>query len=54
MGAGVLVLLVAAIGYRNSKVCKGYRVDISGASGVLFIDKRQIADLLSGNAGAGK
>lgn len=54
MGAGVLVLLVAAIGYRNSKVCKGYRVDISGASGVLFIDKRQIADLLSGSAGPGK
>lgn len=54
MGAGVLVLLVAAIGYRNSKVCKGYRVDISGASGVLFIDKRQVVDLLSGSAGAGK
>lgn len=53
MGAGVLVLLVAAIGYRNSKTCKGYRIDISGASGILFIDKRQILDLLS-TAGAGK
>jgi cell division protein FtsQ len=54
LGAGVVVLLVAAIGYRNNKVCKGYRIDISGASGILFIDKRQIVDLLSGSAGAGK
>jgi len=53
VGAGVLVLLVAAIGYRNSKTCKGYRIDISGPSGVLFIDKRQILDLLAA-AGAGK
>jgi cell division protein FtsQ len=53
MGAGVLVLLVAAIGYRNNKTCKGYRIDISGPSGILFIDKRQIVDLLS-TAGTGK
>ncbi len=52
-GAGVLVLLVAAIGYRNNKTCKGYRIDISGPSGALFIDKRQILDLL-GSAGAGR
>jgi len=53
IGAGVLVLLVAAIGYRNSKTCKGYKIEISGPSGTLFIDKRQILDLLSA-AGAGK
>jgi cell division protein FtsQ len=48
VGAGVLVLLVAAIGYRNNKTCKGYRIDIAGGSGALFIDKRQILDLLGG------
>ena len=53
VGAGVLVLLVAAIGYRNNKTCKGYRIEISGPSGIQFIDKRQILDLLA-SAGAGK
>jgi len=53
LGAGVLVLLVAAIGYRNSKTCKGYKIEISGPSGTLFIDQRQILDLLA-TAGAGK
>lgn len=53
IGAGVLVLLVAAIGYRNGKTCKGYRIDISGPSGTLFIDKKQILDLLA-PGGAGK
>jgi len=53
IGAGVLVLLVAAIGYRNNKTCKGYRIDISGPSDALFIDKKQILDLLT-SAGAGK
>jgi len=52
VGAGALVLLVAAIGYRNNKTCKGYRIDITGgASGVLFIDKRQILDLLTAGTG---
>ncbi|MBN9379811.1 MAG: hypothetical protein J0H74_03535 [Chitinophagaceae bacterium] len=54
MGAGVLVLLVAAIGYRNNKICKGYKIDISGPSGILFIDQRQIVDLLTGPIGTGK
>jgi len=53
VGAGVLVLLVAAIGYRNNKVCKGYRIDIAGGAGALFIDKKQVLDLLA-SAGAGK
>jgi cell division protein FtsQ len=53
LGAGVLVLLVAAIGYRNNKTCKGYRIEIAGASGVQFIDKKQILDLLAGT-GVGK
>ncbi|HEY4208978.1 MAG TPA: FtsQ-type POTRA domain-containing protein [Puia sp.] len=53
LGAGVLVLLVAAIGYRNNKTCKGYKIDIAGPSGTQFIDKKQILELLAG-AGAGK
>jgi cell division protein FtsQ len=49
----VVVLLVAAIGYRNNKTCKGYRIDIAGTSGTLFIDKKQILELLAGT-GVGK
>ena len=53
LGAGVVVLLVAAIGYRNNKTCKGYRIEIAGASATLFIDKKQILELLAGT-GVGK
>jgi cell division protein FtsQ len=53
LGAGVVALLVAAIGYRNNKTCKGYRIDIAGPSETLFIDKQQILDLLAGT-GIGK
>jgi cell division protein FtsQ len=54
-GAGVLVLLVAAIRYRNSNVCKGYRIEIAAATpaDALFIDKKGIADILTA-AGATK
>lgn len=55
-GTGVLVLLVAAIRYRNSNVCKGYRIEVTGGSGpdaALFIDKKGIADILAA-AGAAK
>src|ERR1700743_3474402 len=58
-GAGGVVLLVAAIRYRNNNVCKGYRITISTpASGAsAFIDRKGINDLLvaAGAArGAGK
>src|SRR5882757_3064403 len=56
-GTGVLVLLVAAIRYRNSNVCKGYRIEIAGATPSddhgLFIDRKGIAEILTA-AGAGK
>jgi cell division protein FtsQ len=53
VGAGVVVLLVAAIRYRNNNTCKGYRIVISAPAGV-FIDKKQIAALLTpGGAGVG-
>lgn len=53
VGAGVLVLLVAAISHRNNKVCNGYRIDVAGPAGRGFVDKKEVADLL-GVAGAGK
>ena len=49
VGTGVLVLLVAAVRYRNSNVCKGYQIDIQGH----FIDKKGIVDILTA-AGAAK
>ncbi len=52
-GIGILILLGAAIKYRNNKTCKGYKIEISGPSGELFIGKKEINDLLT-SAGAGK
>ncbi|GGB05775.1 cell division protein FtsQ/DivIB [Puia dinghuensis] len=52
-GTGMLVLLVAAIRYRNSNVCKGYRITIAGPSDAPFIDKQGVADILT-SAGAAK
>ncbi len=43
IGAGVLVLLVAAIRYRNSNNCKGYVVNLTGTS----ISKKEILALLT-------
>jgi cell division protein FtsQ len=54
-GAGGVVLLVAAIRYRNSNVCKGYKIEITGPKTIdrLFIDRKGINELLTA-AGAGK
>jgi cell division protein FtsQ len=54
-GTGVLVLLVAAIRYRNSNICKGFYIEIAASSptGALFIDKKGIAEILTA-AGATK
>jgi cell division protein FtsQ len=49
----VLVLLGAAINYRNSRICKGYKIEITGPAGLLFIDRKAVEDLLNGS-GAGK
>ena len=43
IGAGVLVLLVAAIRYRNGNACKGYVIDLTGTS----ISKKDILALLT-------
>jgi cell division protein FtsQ len=43
IGSGVLVLLVAAIRYRNSNTCKGYVINLTGSS----ISKREVLALLT-------
>ena len=54
-GAGGVVLLVAAIRYRNNNVCKGYKIVITGPKTTdrPFIDRKGISDLLTA-AGAVK
>ncbi len=47
LGAGMLVLLVAAIKRRNSKTCKGYRIEISSAANRYFIDKKDVIKILA-------
>src|SRR5882757_6741425 len=44
--AGILVLLLAAINKKNSKTCKSCRVEINGGSKRLFLDQKEIIDLL--------
>lgn len=55
IGAGGVVLLVAAIRYRNNNVCKGFHIEIRSPAGTgrLFIDKKGIVDLLT-SAGAAR
>lgn len=43
VGSGVLVLLVAAIRYRNGNSCKGYLINLSGSG----LSKREILSLLT-------
>lgn len=47
MGAGMLVLLVAAIKKRNSKTCKGLRVEIKSPSQHFFIDRNDVVKMLA-------
>jgi len=47
MGSGMLVLLIAAINRKNSKTCKGYRVEINAGNQRLFIDQKVISNLLT-------
>ncbi|HXD76988.1 MAG TPA: hypothetical protein VN616_04225 [Puia sp.] len=43
ISAGVLVLLVAAIRYRNNNTCRGYLINLTGSC----ISKKDITDLIS-------
>ncbi len=49
IGAGVLVLLIAAIKSRNHKTCQGYEIEIAGGGDHWFMDKKDIVQLLTGN-----
>src|SRR4028118_1942227 len=53
LGSGVLVLLVAARNIKNSKTCKGIVVEISGVKEFLFLDKKDILQIINtGSEGA--
>lgn len=45
-GAGLLTLLVAAIGKRNSEQCKDYKITIKGTQDNFFVDKKDVERLL--------
>jgi cell division protein FtsQ len=49
IGAGIMVLLVAAIRVRNDKTCKGYSIKITGAGEKRFMDEEYIANMLKYN-----
>jgi cell division protein FtsQ len=49
IGAGMLMLLIAAINRNKSKTCKGYRVEINDGNQRLYLDQREIANLLTSN-----
>lgn len=49
IGAGVLVLLAAAIRNRKDKTCAGYEISMAGAEGQWFMNKKEVVDMLTGN-----
>jgi cell division protein FtsQ len=49
IGAGVLVLLVAAIRNRKDKTCTGYEISMTGEGGQWFMNKKEVVDILTGN-----
>jgi cell division protein FtsQ len=46
-GAGVLVLLIAAINHRNTRRCTGYQVEVKANAGKPFIDGTEISRLIT-------
>jgi cell division protein FtsQ len=49
IGAGVLVLLVAAIRNRKEKSCTGYEITLSDKGDQWFMNKKEVVDILTGN-----
>jgi cell division protein FtsQ len=45
-GAGLLTLLIAAIGKRNSEECTDYKITIKGTQDNFFVDKKDVERLL--------
>jgi cell division protein FtsQ len=51
IAAGTMVLLVAAMNSQSSKTCKGYNIRIKGKVDQWFLDKKDIAGLLTTQGG---
>lgn len=49
IGGGVLVLLVAAIRNRKDKTCEGYEINLAGADGQWFMNKKEVVNILTSN-----
>lgn len=49
LASGVTVLLVAAINIKNHKTCRQVKISIQGANSFLFLNNRDIMQLISGN-----
>lgn len=49
LGAGLLVLLVAAVRMRDKQNCKGVQIQITGVSNNFFIDKTDIRKIIAGH-----
>ena len=48
-GAGIMVLLIAAIRERKDKTCRGYSIRITGAGEKRFMNEQRVVDLLKQN-----
>ncbi len=44
VGAGTIVLLVAAIRIKDAEACKGIYINIKGVNNIFFIDKKDVMD----------
>lgn len=49
IGAGIMVLLIAAIRERKDKTCRGYSIRITGAGEKRFMDEQRVVDMLKQN-----
>lgn len=49
LGGGLLVLLIAAIRVKKESNCSGFTIDIKGDAGELFVDKKDVEKILTGN-----
>ncbi|MEJ7767296.1 MAG: hypothetical protein WKF89_05760 [Chitinophagaceae bacterium] len=53
LGSGVVALLIAAVGVKNRKTCKGLQISISGVKKFYFLNKLEIIKII-GKGGADK
>ncbi len=53
IGAGTIMLLVAAIQQKDAKKCTGVNINISGASKIIFVDKNDILNTITAISNGG-